>query len=348
MLTTKAADESKKKWNIEGTAGLRFAKGGPVNVEYWRDIKPILDRSCTACHSKNSAQPAGNLVLDADDELIPLEQKGKFPGTYYRLALDEAAKFGYKPIGYDSWGYPNASRYIRKMQSRRSLLVWKIFGERLDGFTNDDHPSEPEPGAGYYAQKGERVPTDKARSRYDLDYLGAKMPPPEAVAGTYKDPEGHTVKVPDLTAEDRLTLVRWIDLGCPIDLDRNAGTPDARGLGWFLDDNRPVLTVTSPHAGANASLDRILVGAHDYYSGLDAKAFTVTAGFEVNGVAAGENLASKFKPLSQGVWELKLDRPVKDLPGAALTVSVKDQQGNVSRIERTFSVGAPKPLHSSR
>src|SRR5262245_66062657 len=114
---------------------MHITKGLPVNVEYWRDIKPILDRSCVACHSKNSDQPAGNLVLDADDEQIPLEQKGKFPGTYYRLALDESAKFGYKPFGYDSWGYPNASRYIRKLQSRRSLLVWKIFGARLDGFT---------------------------------------------------------------------------------------------------------------------------------------------------------------------------------------------------------------------
>ena len=60
--------------------------------------------------------------------------------------MDERAKFGHKPVGYDSWGYPNASRYIRKFQSRRSLLIWKIFGERLDGFSNDDFPSETKPG----------------------------------------------------------------------------------------------------------------------------------------------------------------------------------------------------------
>jgi hypothetical protein len=80
------------------------------------------------------------------------------------------------------------------MQSRRSLLVWKIFGERLDGFSNEDHPSEPEPGAGYFAQKGERVPTDKARSRYDLDFLGEQMPPPDAVAGKYKTADGRVIK----------------------------------------------------------------------------------------------------------------------------------------------------------
>jgi hypothetical protein len=347
LVTTKAKDESKQKWDIADSAGLRTATAGVANVEYWRDIKPILERSCTACHSKQSPEPAGNLVLDADDELIPLEQKGKFPGSYYRLALDERAKFGHKPVGYDSWGYPNASRYIRKMQARRSLLVWKIFGERLDGFTNDDHPSEPEPGAGYYAQKGERVPTDKARSRYDLDFVGEQMPPPDAVAGKYKAADGRLIKVPPLTEEDRFTLVRWIDLGCPIDLD-HATPNDTRGLGWFLDDNRPTLTVTAPRAGTNAILDRILVGAHDYYTGLDQGAFTVVASFPVNGAAAGENLASKFKPLSQGVWELKLDSPVEEMPAGTLMVSVKDKQGHVTRVERAFSVGAARVLHSSR
>jgi hypothetical protein len=347
LVTTKANDESKQKWDVADSAGLHMAAARPADVEYWRDIKPILERSCTACHTRQSPEPAGNLVLNADDELIPLEQKGKFPGTYYRLALDEGAKFGHKPVGYDSWGYPNASRYIRKMQSRRSLLVWKIFGERLDGFSNDDHPSEPEPGAGYFAQKGERVPTDKARSRYDLDFLGEQMPPPDAVAGKYKTADGRVIKVPPLTDEDRFTFVRWIDLGCPIDLDRPKPN-DTRGLGWFLDDNRPTLTVTAPRAGTNAVFDRILVGAHDYGTGLDQSAFTVIAGFPVNGIAAGENLASKFTPLSQGVWELKLESPVKEMSAGTLTVSVKDKQGNVTRIERALSVGVAQSLQSSR
>ncbi len=343
LVTTKARDESKQKWDAEQQAGLRYAKnstssGSVQTVEYWRDIRPILDRSCAACHTKNSAKPPGNLVLDADDERIQRENAEQFPGTYYRLALDEKAKFGHKPIGYDSWGTPNASRYIRKLQSRRSLLVWKIFGERLDGFKNDDHPSEPEPGAGYFALKGERVPTDKHRHRYDLDYLGSQMPPAEAVAGTYKGPEGQAIKVAPLTDEDRFTLVRWIDLGCPIDLDYDPQHPDARGFGWMLDDNRPVLTLTQPQAGANSSLSRILIGAHDYYTGLDPNGFTVTADFAVNGVAAGENLAPKFSRLSQGVWELKLDVPVKALAKARLEVVVKDRQGNLTRIDRVFSV----------
>ncbi|HWB03976.1 MAG TPA: hypothetical protein VG796_13195 [Verrucomicrobiales bacterium] len=333
VVTTKGAGESKQKWDREDQAGLRMAKGGPVNVEYWRDIRPILDRSCVACHTGD--KPAAKLNLDADSESIRHENQGSFPGTYYRLALDEGAKFGHKPVGYDSWGYPNASRYVRKMQSRRSLLTWKVFGERLDGFSNDDHPSEPEPGAGHFVLHGAPVPTDKARAAYDLDFQGKQMPPPDAVAGTWKTPDGRTVKVPALTDEDKFTLVRWIDLGCPIDLDREP----ARSRGWFLDDNRPVLTVTTPAAGANASVDRILIGAYDYYSGLEDASLTVTATFPVNGLAAGENLASKFKSLTRGVRELKLDTPLKNTSAAGLTVSVKDRQGNISRIDRRFSAG---------
>ena len=54
------------------------------------------------------------------------------------------------------------------------------------------------------------------------------MPPPEAVAGTYVGPDGKKIKVAPLTDEDRLTIVRWIDLGCPIDLDYDPANPRAR------------------------------------------------------------------------------------------------------------------------
>ena len=46
----------------------------------------------------------------------------------------------------NGWKHQNRSRYVREFQSRRSLLIWKIFGERLDGWTNEDHPSAEVPG----------------------------------------------------------------------------------------------------------------------------------------------------------------------------------------------------------
>jgi hypothetical protein len=334
LLVDKARDESKRKWDKEDQTGLRLLKSGPMNVEYHRDIVPILQRSCVACHTaRDGKEPTGNLNLDADDELVSFSQEGKFPGTYYRLALDESAKFGHKPIGWDSWGYPNASRYIREFQSRRSLLVWKILGERLDGFSNDDHPSEAKPGDRENLMlRGEKVDLQKNRHRYDLDFTGNPMPPPDAVR------DG---KVKPLSDEDRRTLVRWIDLGCPIDLDYDAKAPERRGYGWMLDDNRPTLTLTLPRAGNNDALNRILVGMHDYYTGIDRDSLQVVADFPIDDVAAGRNVAEKFKNVAQGVWELKLAKPITQLKRGTLVVSVNDKQGNASRIKRTISIGMP-------
>jgi hypothetical protein len=338
LLTARAGDESGTKWDAAGEAGLKYAKG-VTSVEYFRDVRPILDRSCVACHTKKAKEPAGNLVLDADDEQVNVENQGRFPGTYYRLAMDERAKFGYRPVGWDSWGFPQASRYVRKFQSRRSLLIWKVYGKRLDGFGNDDHPSEPKPGAGTLAWKGKPVDVQQYKAKADLDYTGSAMPPPEAVAGTYADADGARVHVAPLTDEDRRTLVRWVDLGCPIDLDYDAGHPERRGYGWMCDDNRPVLTLTEPAAGANQALGRVLVGMYDYGSGLDPDSFHVVADFPLDGVPAGQDLGTRFRPKSEGVWELKLATPLTSLEKGKLTVSVKDRQGNVSRVERTFSVG---------
>ena len=66
--------------------------------------------------------------------------------------------------------------------------------------------------------------------------------------------------------------------------------------------------------------------------------FRAVADFEIDGVAAGQNLAAKFRPKTQGVWELKLSRPVTKLEKGKLDVSVCDREGNVTRIERTFAV----------
>jgi hypothetical protein len=334
LVTSKAQDQSGKKWDANDRTGLRVIKNGPFNVEYFRDVQPIFKKSCTACHTKKADKPAGNLVLDADNEKVSAEHRGQFPGTYYRLALDEGAKFGHKPVGWDSWGAMQASRYIRKMQSRRSLLVWKIYGRRLDGFSNDDHPSESEPGKGDLVFKGKPVDMQKFKHMQDIDYTGSIMPPPDAVKAG---------KVAPLTDEDRRTLVRWIDLGCPIDLDYDPAHPERRGEGWMADDNRPILTLTYPQPRLNFfGLSRILVGMHDYYTGLDMDSFSVVADFPVEGAPAGTNLASKFREKTQGVWELKLAKPITELAKGKLTVSVKDRQGNVSRIERTFSVRLAK------
>jgi hypothetical protein len=333
LLVEKEKDESQRVWDDKNETGLRTLKSGPLTVEYHRDIRPILQRSCVVCHtSKGGKQPAAKLDLDADEEMVNVENLGKFPGTYMRLALDERAKFGIKPVGWDSWGYPNASRYIRKFQSRRSLLVWKIYGERLDGFTNEDHPSESQPGSGVLAWKGEEVDTQKFKARADLDYVGSHMPPRRALA------EG---AVKAITDEDRRTIVRWIDLGCPIDLDYDPKQPERTGYGWMLDDQRPTLTLTKPTPGTNAELSRLIIGMYDFGTGLDMTSFRVVADFDLDGAKAGTNLADRFKSDAVGVWEYALAKPVTALDRGTITVTVKDKQGNETRIERTIRVGKP-------
>jgi hypothetical protein len=325
LLTTKEHDQSGKKWDVKDETGLRFVQGAK-NVEFYRDVKPILERSCVACHSHKSDKPAGKLVLD-EDQL----NRNRVPGAYQRLA----------DTGERNSMMMRKSRYVWAFQSRRSLLIWKVFGQRLDGFSNDDHPIEAVAGDSSTLQwKGQAIPdTPENRQRADVGYTGSIMPPPEAVAGTYVSPDGKKIKVAPLTTEDRLTLVRWIDLGCPIDLDYDAAKPTERGYGWMLDDTRPTLTLTYPKTGANVPVTRLLVGMHDYSTGLDLDSFSVVADFAIDGVPAGENLAKNFRPLPDFRWQLTLAQPIASLPKGKLTVSVKDKQGNVTRIERTFSVG---------
>ena len=339
LLTTKKNDQSGKQWDVKNETGLRFEKG-VKDVEFHRDVKPILERSCVACHTQKWEKPAGNLVLD-DNQMRRDHVAHNFPGTYYRLASDPRGLFGHKLPGQSGWGEGmRKSRYIWAFQSRRSLLIWKIFGARLDGFSNDDHPMEAVPGDPSTLQfKGQPFKLGgENRQHPDVGDTGGMMPPPEAVAGTYVGPNGAKIRVAPLTPEDKLTLVRWIDLGCPIDLDYDAANPQERGYGWMLDDTRPTLTLTYPRAGVNSPITRILVGMHDYYTGVDLDTFEVRADFALDGHAAGQNLASKFKSKSPGVWEWTLANPLMDLPKGRLTVSVRDRQGNVTRIERTFAV----------
>ncbi len=350
LLTAKANDQSGRQWDEADTAGLRYEKG-IKNVEYFRDVWPILARSCFPCHTGRSERPSGGLVLDDDaKELVPAFGHDSGPAVNVPAAYFRLAGFGKRPrTGY---GLDAATRYVRMFQSRRSLLVWKIYGRRTDGGTNDDFPSltlsDDPKSLRWKGKPVEKLNYDDvaALRRYihnnviDVDFTGDPMPPPDAVRGTYTGRDGKPVKVPPLDDEDRRTIVRWIDLGCPIDLDPryNPTDPKSRNYGWYCDDQRPTVTVTYPKVGPNPPLTRILVGMCDANTGLDLDSFRVVADFPIDGVPAGENLASRFKATSPGVWEYVLAKPIVDLERRRLTVSVKDRQWNISRVERTFSV----------
>lgn len=279
-----------------------------VDVEFYRDIRPLLESHCVSCHS--GADPAGNLAFD-DQALYD-----GLPGDYKRLAADEDADWGHPPvINNGTWRQTNASRYLRKFQSRRSLLIWKLFGGRHDGWTNADHPTETVPG-----DPG-TLPGGADPNDADLDYTGDPMPPPGS---------------PQLTADQKRLFVRWIDLGAPINIGEESGNG---GFGWFLDDLRPTLTVHSPERGFNLDPQAIRFGAADANSGLDLATLSVTADFPVEGRPAGSELADLVIVEAPGVFLLPLSEPVVAAVDAHVYVEIADQQGNISRVDRRFVTG---------
>ena len=237
-------------------------RDGPLNVEYHRDVKPILERSCVACHTQKSEQPAGKLVLD-DDRIVEatnpvtLGFKIRVPGTYKRLAADAAGKFGIQPLQRQGWRNLSASRYVRAMQSRRSLLIWKIYGERLDGFDNDDFVYETMPGDPTSLRfKGQPVPDTPAnRNRSEIAYTGGPMPPPEAVAGTTSARTARPSRSPRCPTKTAGRSCAGSTSAARSTWTTTRRTRREPGYGWMLDDDRPTLTLSTPRRRSQRGAD---------------------------------------------------------------------------------------------
>jgi len=274
-----------------------------VDVEFYQDIRPLLQQHCISCH--NSSEQAGALVLD--DVSIIEDHK---PGDYLRLASDNAADYGYEPvIPNKAWRQTNASRYIRKFQSRRSLLIWKIFGERLDGWSNNDHPTES------IAGDESTLPNGTHPNAADLDFIASNAHP----AGG----------MPSLTMDEKITFARWIDLGAPLDISVTTET----GLGWFVDDVKPTATISMPKQNINyAPIQTIIFGIADAHSGIDISSLSVKANFIVNGHAANTELSHLVSLVDEGTYNIQLNQAITaDSIERKIFIEVSDNQGNIFR-----------------
>lgn len=288
-----------------------------ADVEFYRDIRPLLQRSCVQCH--NATDNAAELNLN------DLSLYGNLPGDYKRLADDQDADWGYAPvISNGIWRQTNASRYVRKFQSRRSLLMWKLFGARLDGWSNADHPTESTPG------DAATLPAGANPNNADLDYTGAIMPPP----GSGATP---------LSIDEKMMFARWIDLGAPIDVAATRGNP---GMGWFLDDLRPTLTISLPRPNFNAirpSMIRFAMA--DANSGIDINSLSVTASFIVAGRPAGAELADLAVTSGENIYQINLGQPLPaTLINQHVLVEIADTQGNITRVDQRFSTAGPDAI----
>ncbi|TDR20487.1 hypothetical protein [Marinicella litoralis] len=289
-----------------------------VDVEFFQDIRPVLQNHCISCH--NDSQLAGQLDLS---DLTLVED---LPGDYRRLAKDESAEFGHPPVIQNGvWRQTNASRYVRKFQSRRSLLVWKIFGERLDGWDNADHPTASVPG------DANTLPNGANPDQADLDFIASTAHP----AG------GMTA----LSMAEKMAVARWIDLGAPIDLSVIRGNP---GLGWFLDDLKPTLTISSPRLNDNPEpINQIILGIADANSGIDFSSLSITADFIVNGRPADTELSDLASQTSAGVYQINLDQALPaDQTERHLRAEVADNQGNIKRVDVRFYTTNPDIIFS--
>ncbi|MEM6573584.1 MAG: hypothetical protein AAF736_04895 [Pseudomonadota bacterium] len=301
-----------------GNPGLTELNQALVNVEFYADIRPLLQAHCVSCH--NESLNAGNLNLN------DLSMDSNLPGDYRRLADDSAAEWGYPAVISNArWRQSNASRYVRMFQSRRSLLIWKIFGARLDGWSNDDHPTESTPG------DASTLPPGANPNRADLDFVPSSAHP----AGG----------MPALTRDQRMTFARWVDLGAPIDVAATRGNP---GLGWFLDDLRPTLTISSPRPNYNPTPPTVIrFGMADAYTGINPASLSVTASFPVQGHAPRSELADLAIEVAQDVFEIPIGAPLSSsLFGARVLAEVADNQGNVKRVNVRFSTVASGTIFS--
>ncbi len=302
----------------DGTPTVNDLDQAVVNVEFYADIRPLLQAHCVSCH--DGTTNAGNL------NLADLTLYGNLPGDYKRLADDADADWGYAPvISNGIWRQTNASRYVRQFQSRRSLLTWTLWGQRLDGWSNADHPTESVAG------DPSTLPVGANPNDADLDFVPSNAHP---VGGT-----------PGLSRQDLMTFARWIDLGAPIDTAATRGNP---GMGWFLDDLRPTLTISSPRPNLNDVMpDVIRIGLADAYTGIDLDSFQVSASFAVSGRLAGQQLADLAAQVAPGVYEIGLDDAslVPRFQGH-VRAEVADNQGNVKRVNVRFRLADEAALFS--
>jgi hypothetical protein len=185
-----------------GKSPVPVGLSGPgKRFEYLRDVQPIFDAKCIQCHGASAASAGAGLDLRDNPGLyFPVTPGG--PGIWNRSyeELLQTDRFGVEvppnqmtingqPVGAFSQNAIFFSKYVANGRARQSFLVWKLHGQRLDGFTNASFPG-------------------------DVNYTGVIMPPPGS-------------GVPPLTQEEIDTLELWTDLGAGWSAGTGANeTPD--------------------------------------------------------------------------------------------------------------------------
>ena len=162
-----------------------------ANVEYFRDVRPIFERSCAALSFARTrpsrratscwtmSRPSPRRTATAACSPAPQRQGSRHlcpPGLGHRRPLSKSLKGG--------WAIRRCRAYVRRSSRARSLLAWKLFGERMDGWSNDDFPHRHDPRRPEHVAIGANRSTPPTRQLRPCRrrLTGSLMPPPEAVA----------------------------------------------------------------------------------------------------------------------------------------------------------------------
>jgi len=246
-------------------------------------VSQIIQNRCSACHAEGkSAQQATGLRLDGDERTYDLLLKNKYtredgvkitdstkPGDGLNDVINEVAGTDRITKRYSCC---TDSRWVSFNSARSSMLIWALYGERLDG-------RNPETGMPWGAA-GEVVPSDKqGLTGVPVDSDGRDHPE------VWPKVAEHLSYVSDMSESEKRLLARWIDIGSP-------------KLNVHDDMTKPVITVTP--ISVDGTVSTILVGLWDD-SKLDYSSFKATYN--------GSNIAPSLSE-GQEVVSLTLPSPI--------------------------------------
>ncbi len=214
-------------------------------VDWTNNIANIIDNRCASCHAEGQpAQQLTGLRLDGDKRSYDLIIKNK-----YTREDGTVIKSNYKPgDGLTDIDVPGTdritqhyqcctpSRWVSVNSARSSMLVWALYGERMDG--RDPTTGLPPIGSG--------VLVDDRNPRREYPEIWPKV-------------NEHLSYVVDMPESEKRMIARWLDIGAPL-------------LNVHDDMMRPVLTITP--VGDLTSISGILIGLWDD-SELDFNRFSV-------------------------------------------------------------------------